>query len=316
MTKFEQIVKEAKIVLTEGAIVERLKAEYGVTPDPNINHANLIYIAPNVLEILYRQYIDVAQKHQLPIMLMTPTRRVNFESQKKSKFSNENVLTDSSNFLLKIKKSYKEFSQNIMVGGLMGCKGDAYSGSKVMGIEESYKFHLNQAIEFKKTNIDFLFAGIMPEINEAKGMAKAMAETDIPYIISFMIKNDGCLLDGTAIAEAINIIDNQNYSSPICYVTNCVHPKNLKLALTSEKNKNRPELNRFKGIQANSSALDPDELNNCGILHENNFDSMADDILFLKKHFNFNIFGGCCGTDDKFINDLAVKLRSGLQIKR
>jgi len=35
--------------------------------------------------------------------------------------------------------------------------------------------------------LEFLFAVIIPEINETMGMAKAMSETEIPYIIIFMI---------------------------------------------------------------------------------------------------------------------------------
>ncbi len=309
MTIFEQTIKQSELILTEGAIVERLKSEYGVIPDPYINHANLVYMTPTVLGTLYRQYIDIAQKHQLPIMLMTPTRRVNFESAKASGFSDKNIIIDSCKFLNGIKSSYKAFSKNISIGGLLGCKGDAFTGVKVFNIEEAYQFHKIQANEFKNCDVDFLFAGIMPEINEAVGMAKAMSETKIPYIISFMIKDDGCLLDGTSISDAIKIIDEKVSTPPVCYMTNCVHPKNLKLALTNNKNKNRPELKRFKGIQANTSAMSPDELNNCSILQENNFKSMKDDMLFLKKEFSFNIFGGCCGTNDQFIDDLATSLK-------
>ena len=310
MSTFEKTVKESEIVLTEGAIVERLKSEFGLIPNPHINHANLIYIAPNVLGILYRQYIDIAQKNQLPIMLMTPTRRVNFESIKGSGLNNKKIIADSCKFLNNIKSSYSNFSQNILNGGLLGCKGDAYSGKRILNTKQAYQFHRIQANEFKNHDIDFLFAGIMPEINEDIGMAKAMSETNLPYIISFMIKNDGCLLDGTSISDAIKIIDNEINTPPVYYITNCVHPKNLRLALTNKKNRNRPELNRFKGIQANSSPLNPDELNNCSILHQNNFELMADDMLFLKEQFNFNIFGSCCGTDDKFLDDLASKLKS------
>ncbi|NJO91665.1 MAG: hypothetical protein HC831_23905 [Chloroflexia bacterium] len=58
-------------------------------------------------------------------------------------------------------------------------------------------------------------AGIMPEINEAIGLAKAMAETQLPYVISFMIRKDGRLLDGTLLFEAIEIIDKQVHPAPV-----------------------------------------------------------------------------------------------------
>lgn len=234
---FEKIFSESKIILTEGALVERLKAEFNAVLDKSINHAGLIYTQPEILELLYKQYIDIAVKHNLPIMIMTPTRKVNFESINKSNFQDKDVIADSCIFLNNIKESYQGNSHNILIGGLLGCKGDAYSGAKVFNIEEAYDFHKYQAIQFQKQKIDFLFAGIMPEINEAIGMAKAMAETNIPYIISFMIKKDGCLMDGTYISDAIKIIDDQVSVKPICYTTNCVHPTNLIEALNKDKNK-------------------------------------------------------------------------------
>jgi len=48
-------------------------------------------------------------------------------------------------------------------------------------------------------------------------MARAMAESNLPYIISFMVRKDGCLLDGTFISNAIEIIDNTVSPQPICY---------------------------------------------------------------------------------------------------
>ncbi|MDP4184920.1 MAG: hypothetical protein Q8862_07135 [Bacteroidota bacterium] len=86
MLKFEKIYRDSKIILTEGALVERLKAEFNVEVDNYINHAGLIYTNPDLLAMLYKQYIDIAQKYSLLIMLMTPTRKVNFDSLKKSNF--------------------------------------------------------------------------------------------------------------------------------------------------------------------------------------------------------------------------------------
>ena len=299
---FETIYRESKIILTEGALVERLKAEFHVEMDVLLNHAKLIYDNPKSLELLYRQYINVGQKYNLPIMIMTPTRKVNFKSSPKSK----NIISDSCVFLNNIKESYLNYSKNIMVGGLLGCKGDAYSGEKKFDINQAFKFHSIQTSNFKIEKIDFLFAGIMPEINEAIGMAMAMAETRIPYIISFMIRKDGCLMDGTRLANAINLIDDQVNPKPICYMTNCIHPTNLKEALIN--NKGKSQLKRFRGIQANASHLSPNELNNCKVLQQDDFDNIINEILFLNKQYNLKIVGGCCGTNDKFIENLSKKI--------
>jgi len=148
----------------------------------------------------------------------------------------------------------------------------------------------------------------MPEINETIGMARAMADTNIPYVISFMIKKDGCLLDGTTISDAIKAIDKLVKPKPIFYMTNCIHPTNLIKALNSRKNKNKKILSRFRGIQANASMLSPEELNNCNIIQKDNFNNIVEEMQFLRENFGLKIFGGCCGTNDKFMEALSYKL--------
>ncbi|NJO91666.1 MAG: homocysteine S-methyltransferase family protein [Chloroflexia bacterium] len=91
-------------------------------------------------------------------------------------------------------------------------------------------------------------------------------------------------------------------------MANCIHPSNLIRALLVEQNFNHPQINRFLGIQSNTSALSPEELNGCGFLHQDDFDNIISEMLILRKDFNLKIFGGCCGTNDTFIAKLAEKL--------
>ena len=308
--KFENYIKSKDFILTEGAIVERLKKEYQVKLDSFINHAGLIYDDPNTLSILYKQYIEIAEEYDIPIMIMTPTRRVNFETIEQSIYSGRDIINDSCVYLKKLRNEHPTFSDKIFIGGLLGCKGDAFLSEEALGIEESYEFHKIQINQYKNAQVDFLFAGIMPNINEAIGMARAMAESEIPYIISFTIRKNGCLLDGTSIANAIRIIDSKVSPKPVGYMSNCIHPLNLKLALQNEVNSNALIVERFLGIQANASSLTPEELNNCGTLQQEDFDEMIDEMSYLSAKYNFKILGGCCGTDNVFIEKLAKRLMS------
>lgn len=308
MKKFEKIFNESEILLTGGAIGDRMETEFNIDTNATGLFAEIVYEQPEILELLFRQYIDIGQKHNRPILVTPLTRGVNFETIKGAKYKDRNIISDSFHFLNKIRDSYGDYSQHILIGGLLGCKGDAYSSKNALGREASYKFHSHQTQQFKKEDYDFLFAGIMPEVNEAIGMAQAMADTEIPYIISFMIRKNGCLIDGTSISDAIKIIDREVDQKPICYMTNCIHPTNLKLALTDEKNIGRPELSRFKGIMANASSLSPEELDNCGVLHREDFDIMINEMQLLREQFNLKILGGCCGTNDAFLNGLSNNL--------
>lgn len=283
-------------ILTEGAIVERLRHEFHIPLDEQIVHAGLIYDIKhrNQIASVYRQYLDIAASSRLPILLMTPTRRVNPERLALSAHREKNVIADNVAFLKELRDGY---TNPVYIGGLTGCRGDAYSPIRSYTIQQAFGFHLPTVQSFQKEAVDFLFAGIIPELNEAIGMAQAMETTGLPYIISFMIKRDGRLMDGTFIHDAIAEIDRQTSRQPVCYMANCVHPAILRQALNASQNNTSLVQNRFNGIQANAANLSPEELNACDCLHSSSATELADSLMTLLRVHPLKICGGCCGTD-------------------
>ncbi|KAA5436170.1 homocysteine S-methyltransferase family protein, partial [Bacteroides cellulosilyticus] len=63
----------------EGALGERLKREYGLTINGSVAMADLIYSQQGrlALETLWRGYMGIAEKYNLPFLATTPTRRAN-----------------------------------------------------------------------------------------------------------------------------------------------------------------------------------------------------------------------------------------------
>ncbi|WP_321436957.1 homocysteine S-methyltransferase family protein [uncultured Bacteroides sp.] len=292
------------IILTEGAIVERLRREYQIPLDDNIVHAGLIYndTYRQMLADIYKQYLDVAEAFQLPIMLMTPTRRVNNERVARSVYKDKNIIADNVAFLSQLKSDY---TVPVYIGGLVGCRGDAYEPSESLSSDEAMDFHLPHLEAFRKAGADYLFAGIMPALPEATGMAKAMETTGLPYIISFMICKNGTLLDGTSIHNAIASIDANTKVNPLCYTVNCVHPDILHQALSVPDNNTPLVRARFMGIQANASNLSPEELNECTCLKSSSATELADSMMALHRDFPLKIIGGCCGTDNTHLRRFA-----------
>jgi|GEM_PF-3688711 len=62
-------------LLTEGAILDRLKREFCISLDNELVHAGLIYEEKDreILSLIYKQYIDIANSNNIPMMIMTPT---------------------------------------------------------------------------------------------------------------------------------------------------------------------------------------------------------------------------------------------------
>ncbi|MDQ7094330.1 homocysteine S-methyltransferase family protein [Desulfosporosinus sp. PR] len=304
---FVSCYKRSSIILMEGALGERLKREYNMPFNDIVALADIIYRkgGKEALAELWNQYIDIAQKYNLPFIATTPTRRANKERVFRAGFS-ETIVLDNVSLLKQLRDTS---DHEIYIGGLMGCKGDAYKATEILQVDEAQEFHSWQADLFMKAGVDFLFAGIMPSLSEAIGMAKAMEQTVLPYIISFMLGDNGKLPDGTTINDAILQIDNSVNQKPVCYMTNCIHPTILFKALSYDFNKTPLVKSRFHGIQANTSALSPEELDNSAELICSNPIELAWAVSKLRELISLKIAGGCCGTDNTHIDQIALHLR-------
>lgn len=303
---FQKCINQNDNILMEGALGERLKREYGLKFDEHIAMARLIYdeTGAAVLANLWNEYIDIACRYQLPFLATTPTRRANQERINKAGCS-DRVIFDNVAFLRNIQKSS---DIEMYVGGLMGCKGDAYTGEGALSEQAAFDFHKWQAECFCKAGVDFLYAGIMPVLSEAAGMARALESTGLPYIISFTIQEDGRLIDGTTITDAIQYIDKVTNIAPVCYMTNCVHPRIVFKALSQPFNQNHIINDRFWGIQANTSPLSYAQLDDSVDLKSSEPEEFAQEMIKLRRINTFKIWGGCCGTDNRHMECLAQRL--------
>jgi S-methylmethionine-dependent homocysteine/selenocysteine methylase len=305
-SNIEQSFEKNKYLLMEGALGERLKREYHLFPDEHVALAKLVYAEEGrrALQELWGQYITIARKYQLPFLATTPTRRANQERIERSG-EDSTIIHENVKFLREL-----QISSNIemYVGGLMGFKGDAYTGEGALSRQEAYVFHSWQANAFFEAGVDFLYAGLMPDLYECIGMAEAMAATGLPYIISFTIQKDGRLIDGTMISKAIEVIDHMVKKKPLCYMANCVHPLITLEALSQPFNRNDNVRQRFQGIQANTSPLSYEELDHSKDIKSEDQDVFAEYMLQLVKERQLKIIGGCCGTDHRHLEAVAQKL--------
>lgn len=300
---FISCYEKSPLILMEGSVGERLKREYHLPFDDIVALANIIYRkgGKEALSAIWGQYIDVAKKYGFPFIATTPTRRANMERIAKAGYD-EAILLDNVYFLRQLQDTS---GVEMYIGGLMGCKGDAYKATEVMQPDEAQEFHSWQADVFRQAGVDFLYAAIMPALPEAIGMARAMEQAGPPYIISFMLRENGRLIDGTTINDAIAQVDDSVNRPPVCYTTNCVHPDVLYKALSRDFNQTLRVKERLRGIQPNTSALTPEELDNSIELKCSDCRELAQSMHKLKELMSIKIAGGCCGTDNTHLDEIA-----------
>ncbi len=67
-------------------------------------------------------------------------------------------------------------------------------------------------------------------------------------------------------------------------------------------------MKRLLGLKANTSSRTPEELNNLNYLDTQEPVEFARSCAYLAEKLNLRLIGGCCGTDDRHIEQLALHL--------
>jgi S-methylmethionine-dependent homocysteine/selenocysteine methylase len=307
---FEDIFNQTNCILGEGALIERLRRNSPFELDPFIVNSGFIYEEPKrkAIEAIYRGYLDVGARHDLPLLLSTPTWRASRQRIADAGFSDRDVNGDNFRFLDDLRNTYGDYAQKVFICGLMSCKGDAYDQNQALKTDAAYAFHTWQAGKLAAAGVDFLMAATLPTLEEAVGLAKAMAKTNIPYVVSFVFRPEGTLLDGTPLKDAVAAIDAEAIPKPVAFMSNCTHASNFRSALVHEGNSSSLVQERVKGLLANTAALTPEELDNADSLVEEEPAVFGRDLAALNRDLGIKILGGCCGTDERHIGDLAVRL--------
>lgn len=305
---FETLIRERHPILMEGSLVERLTRELGRELDPFISNASLLLTDEGQAQLaaLQQEYIEIGRDANLPLILLTPTWRANPERLQETGIPTEtNLNAVAVHYLKNLRNEQGEYGKQIILGGLMGVKGDAYDPDEALGEEEAEEFHSVQASQLANAGVDFLIASTVPSASEAVGLAKAFAATGIPYIISYVTRPEGTLLDGTPLHEIVARIDETVTPLPITHLVNCVHPSVFLKAMEAERNNGHDLTSRILGLQANTSARSPEELDGLDHLEGEEPEPFGRAMAEAASSNRCTLLGGCCGTDARHIRKIA-----------
>jgi homocysteine S-methyltransferase len=315
---FPEFFEKSQCILGEGAVIERLRRNSEFDLDPHIVNSAFIYDRDKCAAIsgIYRQYLGVGFKYNLPLLLSTPTWRASRERIAKAGYAKTDVNGDNFRFLDGMRKTYGEYANKVVICGLLSCRGDAYNQSEALASNESQEFHSWQANKLAEAGVDFLLAATLPVLSEATGLAAALAATGKSYIMSFVLRSEGTLLDGTPLKDAISTIDSDVNPKPIAYMANCTHASIFKNAIMHDTNSSSTVRKRVAGLLANTAALEPEELDNSEELVGEDPQTFGKSMAGLHGELGMKILGGCCGTDDRHIDNLAKQLVKDLKDAR
>ncbi len=295
-----QIIDSSPLILTECAITERLRRRQDVQLHPTLFNTPLIYdeIGKKRLKEIYGQYRHIASTAELPIILCAPTWRIDQNRITEAGFDNQ-LNQDAVHFMRGLQSEWAEKQSPLFIGGLIGPKNDCYSPESALSQNEAKSYHHWQIKELEAAEVDCIVAQTIPAVSEGAGIAECLSNSTTPYIISFVINRSGEVLDGAPLAQAIQYIDNSVSRPPVGYMVNCTYP-----TFICPDSQPAALFQRLIGIQANSSSKDHDQLDESATLQQDDLSHWGDNMLRLNRKFGMKILGGCCGTDDTYLQYL------------
>ncbi|MEO8063620.1 MAG: homocysteine S-methyltransferase family protein [Pseudomonadota bacterium] len=211
---------------------------------------------------------------------------------------------------------YRDFAREygspdtpMLVGGVVGPRGDAYNLGRLPDAAEAEDYHSEQIHTFRKAGADYVTAMTFSSVEEAIGVARAAKSADMPVVISFFVAPGGNLKTGESLEQAISRVDSATRNAPEYYMINCTHPTEFEPGLTPGE-----WTARLGGFVPNAVAMETLDLCKLGHLEDGDPRELGAQMATLAGRFpHINVWGGCCGTDGRHIDQIT---RQVSQIRR
>ncbi len=208
-------------------------------------------------------------------------------------------------FLRDVAKGYRSQIPRLLIGGILGPRGDAYSLNEEITAESSEEYHAVQLETLKRADVDFACAATFNNVTEAVGAFRAADRIGVPLSVSLTLDSSYRLKSGPTLAEAITEIDRQSeHAAPEFYMVNCSHPLEYEPAL-----ENREWIKRLRGVRPNASKMEKLALCKLGHIEDGDPIELGAQIRDLFERYpHMDIFGGCCGTGHTHLREIAKAL--------
>ena len=251
----------------------------------------------------FRSYVDIAARFGAGLVLESATWRASADWGRLLGWS-WRELGEANRRAIRLLEDLRDTQPNVpvVISGCVGPRGDGYQPARLMSADEARAYHQEQIDTFAGTAADMVSAITMNYVDEAIGIALAARNADLPVAISFTVETDGRLPTGQALAEAIQDVDEASGGHPCYYMLNCAHPEHFRGALAG------PWTARIRGLRANASRKSHAELNESAELDTGNPTELGAQYAELRRGPlpSLNVMGGCCGTDYRHVEKIAV----------
>lgn len=265
--------------------------------------------ALDAMRDMYRRYLDVAAQHGCVALMGGLDYRASPDWGAKLGLSLD-ALADIQHraigFLRDVSQPYRGQLPDILIAGIIGPRGDAYSLNRTITADEAEAYHGVQLATLKAANVDLVSAMTFNNAPEAVGVSRAAARVGLPIAVYFTLTSEHRLRSGPSLAEAIVATDAEaGEARPDFYGVNCSHPIEMLPALDDGA-----WMGRVRSFRPNAVMMDKLSLCKLGHLEEGDPAALGSLMGMLARRYpQVDIWGGCCGTWEKHLGHIAASVR-------
>lgn len=298
-----------RLFLTEGGIETEIMYKWGF----ELPHFAMYPLLDNpeamsAMRAMYRRYLDVAAAHGMAALMGGLDYRASPDWGALLGYSPASLAEanhQSIAFLRELAWEYVEDIPEILIQGFVGPRGDAYQLNRTITENEAEDYHAVQLSTLKEADVDLAWAFTFNNVPEAVGVARAASRIGVPLAISFTVDGTAKLRSGLTFKEAVETVDARTNSAPVFYSINCSHPVEFEPALTPGD-----WIQRVRAIRPNASKMEKIALCKLGHLEEGDPVELGRSMGELARRYpHMDIWGGCCGTGDVHLNEIAKNVR-------
>ncbi|MFC4784812.1 homocysteine S-methyltransferase family protein [Nocardioides sp. MAHUQ-72] len=251
-----------------------------------------------LLRRYYDEYAEIARRAGTGLMLEAPTWRANPDWGERVGYSARGLRRIDRHAVTLLKQLRERYDDlpDVLIGGVIGPRGDGYVPGERVDPAEAATYHRPQVDGFAEHGADLVSAYTLTGPEEAMGVVRAARAAGIPVAISFTVETDGRLPDGTSLPDAVARVD-EDAGGPDYYLLNCAHPSHIEPGLDEGAWRER-----VLGILPNASTMTHAELDAAEELDDGDPQQLATATHRLRDRLpNLAILGGCCGTDARHV---------------
>lgn len=298
--------------LTEGGQETEIMYKYGYEL-PNFAMFPLLDNPRAMTELrgMYSRYLDTAARHGFGVLVGGLDYRASPDWASLLGYSRESLAEmqlRAIDFLRDVAQPYKGQVPALLYAGCVGPRGDAYEENRTITAQEAEEYHSEQLGTLARAGVDLVEAMTFNSVPEAVGLAHAAARLGLPLSISFTLDSGSRrLASGPSVKAAIETIDAQTgHDRPAFYGINCSHPLEFMPAIEPG-----PWFERVRCLRPNAAMMDKISLCTLGHLESGDPVQLGELMGGLaRQHPHIDIWGGCCGTWDDHLDEIARNVQA------